>query len=159
MSRRIDDYEYYDRPLNRRTSARHYYYHDSRHTGGVTSAAVAALVAVVVVLILQVWNPLSSQTASTRTAVAEKEPLISRAPTNTRYVTADDLNLREDPSNWAVVSYILPRGTEVTLLGEAHRDLNDNVWIRVSVETLEGRQSGWVHERYVSGAKQDILQY
>jgi len=159
MSRRIDDYEYYDRPFNHRASARHYYYYNSRHTGRGASAAVAALVAVVVVLILQVWNPLSSQTGSAGTAVAEREPLISRAPTNTMYVTADDLNLREDPSNWSVVSYILPRGTEVTLLGEAHRDLNNNVWLRVSVETLEGKQSGWVHERYVSGAKQDFLQY
>jgi len=159
MSRRIDDYEYYDRPFNHRASARHYYYHNSRHIGGGASAAVAALVAVVVVLILQVWTPLSSQTASTRTAVAEMEPPISRDPTNTRLVTADDLNLREDPSNWSEASYILPKGTEVTLLGEAHRDLNNNVWLRVSVQTPEGRQSGWVHERYIAGAKKDILQY
>src|SRR5262245_31229647 len=89
MSRRIDDYEYYDRPFNHRAAARHYYYHNSRHIGGGASAAVAALVAVVVVLILQVWTPLSSQTASTRTAEAEMEPPISRVPTNTRFVTAD----------------------------------------------------------------------
>lgn len=164
MWRSNDDYGYDDRSFNRRAPARHSYHgsarhHGSRHIGGWASVVIAAIVAVVVFLILQGLNSLSSQPASAKLSVVAKEPPISREPTNTRYVTADDLNLRKDPSNWSVVSYILPRGTKVTLLGEAHRDLNNTVWLRVSVETLEGRQSGWVHEQYVSGAKRDILQY
>src|SRR5262249_59004289 len=85
-----------------------------------------------------------------RLRVTPKKPPIARDPTNARYVTVDELNLREGPSNRFAVSYILPRGTWVILLGEAHRDLDGNVWLRVIVETLEGRQTGWVDERYVS---------
>lgn len=119
-------------------------YYISRSSGG------AALAVVAILLILLAWIVLSSQTTGSRLSVIPKEPPIARDPTNARYVTVDELNLREGPSNRFAVSYILPRGTWVILLGEAHRDLDGNVWLRVIVETLEGRQTGWVDERYVS---------
>jgi uncharacterized protein YgiM (DUF1202 family) len=125
-------------------------YYESAGYNGRSSGGVAALAAVAVLLILLVWGVLPSQTASSRMAAVPMEPPMGRNLTDTRYVTADALNLREGPGDMFVVSYILPRGTEVTLFGEEHRDLNGNVWLRVSVETLEGRQSGWVHGRYVS---------
>ena len=125
-------------------------HYDTAGYNGSRPGGVLALAAVVVLLILLIWNLLPSRTASSRVAVAPMEQPTAQYLTNTRFVTVDELNLREGPGGRFVASYILPRGTEVTLLGEAYRDLNGNIWLRVSVETLEGRQVGWVHGQYVS---------
>jgi hypothetical protein len=69
--------------------------------------------------------------------------------TEVRYVTADNLNMREQPGYNAQASYILPRGTNVALLGESHQELNGDVWLKVRVETFEGPYVGWVSQRYV----------
>jgi Bacterial SH3 domain len=75
----------------------------------------------------------------------------SRMPpiTEIRRVAADGLNLREQPGNNAQASYILPRGTQVVLLGESHEETDGDVWLRVRVETFEGMRVGWVSQRYV----------
>jgi hypothetical protein len=69
--------------------------------------------------------------------------------TETRYVTVDNLNMREKPGIDAPTSYSLPRGTRVALLGESHRGLDGGVWLKVKVETLEGMHVGWVSQQYV----------
>jgi hypothetical protein len=57
--------------------------------------------------------------------------------------------MREQPGFYAQSSYILPRGTEVALLGESHQELDGNVWLKVRVETFEGPYVGWVNQEYV----------
>jgi Bacterial SH3 domain len=69
--------------------------------------------------------------------------------TEVRYVTADNLNLREQPGIYAQAGYILPRGTEVALLGESHQEPDGDVWLKVRVETFEGPYVGWVNQQYV----------
>lgn len=145
MPRIIDD-GYYDTPFNRRASTRHGY----RNSAGGKNFIIGVLAAVVVYLTLQIWNPLSSQTASPKLEAVSKEPPIARDLTNTKHVTVDGTNLYESPSNRSTFRHILPRGVGVIFLGEAHRDLDGNVWLRVIVETREGRQTGWVQEQYIS---------
>lgn len=72
-----------------------------------------------------------------------------RLMTDIRHVTVDSLNLREQPSNDGQVSYILPRGTSVAILGQSHRALDGGVWLKVNVESLEGIRVGWVSQQYI----------
>lgn len=66
------------------------------------------------------------------------------------YVVANELNMREAPGNYSPATYILPRGTRVTLLGETYRETDGDVWVQVRIETNEGLQIGWVNRRYIS---------
>ncbi|HKX28704.1 MAG TPA: SH3 domain-containing protein [Blastocatellia bacterium] len=65
-------------------------------------------------------------------------------------VEAARLNLREKPSDYAAVNYVLLQGTRLESLGETHQDLSGGVWIRVRVDTMDGKLTGWVDQRYVS---------
>lgn len=125
---------YYDQPE----------YYSNRHGG---SLAILAVVAALLILLL--WNTLPSRTDSSRSATGPMESSVSRDLTSIRQVSAYELNLRRGPDDRSEVSYILPRGTKVTLLGETHTDPTGNVWLRVIVETRQGKQIGWVDERYV----------
>lgn len=66
------------------------------------------------------------------------------------YVTADNLYMRRGPGNNSPATYVLPRGTRVTLLGETYREPDGDVWSQVRIETNEGVQIGWVNRRYIS---------
>lgn len=69
--------------------------------------------------------------------------------TEIRYVTADNLNLREQPSERARASYLLPRGTKVALLGDSHRESDGDVWLKVKAESFVGMQVGWVRQLWL----------
>lgn len=73
-----------------------------------------------------------------------------RLSSDLRYVVADSLNMREGPDNYSYVTYVLPRGTRVNLLGETHQEIDGDVWVRVSVNTLDGIREGWVSRQYLS---------
>ncbi|HKQ78459.1 MAG TPA: SH3 domain-containing protein [Blastocatellia bacterium] len=140
--------EYDNKQFNSRASMRRDY--SSRFSDAVVLAAMAVLI------IFLAWIVLPLRTASHRPETVPKEPPITRDTTSAKHVTLGRLYLRENPSNSSAVSQILSRGMEVILLGEAHIDLDGNVWLRVIVETRDGRQIGWAPEHSISNAKRDI---
>ncbi len=79
-------------------------------------------------------------------------PPVRRASTNpapeTRYITANNLNLRDQASKVARPSYSLPKGTKVILLGNTEQDFDGEVWFQVRVATLDGTRIGWINQRY-----------
>jgi hypothetical protein len=131
-------------------------YHGSSNSG-------YALLAIVILLVLFFWgdlgwlranfdsrlrgNPNSSVMPNSRVIPVEGSTI--NPITSVRYVIADNLNMREQPGFYAQASYILPRGTEVALLGESHQERDGNVWLKVRVETFEGPYLGWVNQQYV----------
>ena len=116
-----------------------------------------ALLAIVILLVLFFWADLgwlrsnldSRLRSNTNSRVMPVERPIINSITEIRYVTVDNLNMREQPANNAQASYILPRGTKVEFLGESHHELNGAVWLKVRVETFEGPYVGWVNQQYV----------
>jgi Bacterial SH3 domain len=116
-----------------------------------------ALLAIVILLVLFFWADLgwlrsnldSRLRGNPNSRVMPVERPIINSITEIRYVTADNLNMREQPANNAQASYILPRGTKVELLGESHQELNGAVWHKVRVQTFEGTSVGWVNQQYV----------
>jgi uncharacterized protein YgiM (DUF1202 family) len=122
-------------------------YNGPRFNGGFV------ILVIVIVLILLFWVdlPRLRLRSNLNTAfIPALENTVTRPITDNRYVVADNLNLREEPINDARVNYILPRGTKVTLLGDSYQAINGGVWLKVSVETFEGTQVGWVSQRYVT---------
>ena len=127
-------------------------YNSPRYNGGF------ALLAIVILVILLFSVDLSRLRSNLNTVlIPAVENTVTRPVTDTvprpnpanRYVTADNLNMRVEPIDEARVNYILPRGTKVTLLGESHQTIDGDVWLKVSVETFEGTQVGWVRQRYI----------
>ena len=116
-----------------------------------------ALLAVVILFVLFFWADLdwlratlgSWPRGNTNSRVMPVEGPIINPIIDTRYVIADNLNMREQPSSGAQVGYILPRGTEVALLGESHQEFDGDVWLKARVETFEGPYVGWVNQQYV----------
>jgi Bacterial SH3 domain len=118
-----------------------------------------ALLAIGLLVILLFWvgMPRLSNNLNTVIIPAVRDSVIrpipdtvTRSITDNRYVVSASLNMREAPINDARVSYILPNGATVTLLGESHQGTDGDVWLKVSVETSEGRQVGWVRQRYLT---------
>lgn len=64
-------------------------------------------------------------------------------------VASDSLYLREGPGTQYKADYILPRGWQVSILGESRRDDYGEVWVKVRVETAQGAQEGWVNQKYL----------
>jgi uncharacterized protein YgiM (DUF1202 family) len=116
-----------------------------------------ALLAIVILLVLFFWTDLPRLRSNLgfwlrdnpNSMTIPVQGSIIRRITEIRYVTADNLNMREKPGNDAQVSYILPRGTKVAFLGESHQGLDGNVWLKVEIETFEGKHVGWVSQQYV----------
>jgi Bacterial SH3 domain len=116
-----------------------------------------ALLAIVILFVLFFWADLgwlranlgSRLRGNPNSRVMPVEGPIINPITEIRYVTADNLNMREQPGSDAQVGYILPRGTNVALLGESHQELDGDVWLKVRVETFEGPYVGWVNQQYV----------
>ncbi|MGH9845675.1 MAG: SH3 domain-containing protein [Blastocatellia bacterium] len=134
--------------------------YDPVYTGSRSSGGMIALLILLFLVVLSLWNEDSWLRSRLRTAPVQVEtPILApSAPnvsietppvTSVGYVRADSLNMRVRPSDYAGVSFILPRGTRVTMLGEAHQELDGDVWVRVNVDTREGIQSGWVQRRYL----------
>jgi len=115
------------------------------------------LLAIVILLVLFFWADLgglranlgSMLSGNPNSRVMPVEGPIINPITGIRYVTADNLNMREQPGGGAQVGYILPRGTNVALLGESYQEFDGDVWLKVRVETFEGPYVGWVNQRYV----------
>lgn len=130
------------------------------YSGSRSSGGMIALLILLFLVVLSLWSEDSWLRSRLRSAPVQVEtPILAPAAPNVSietppvrsvgYVQADTLNMRVRPSNNAGVSFILPRGTRATLLGEAHQELDGDVWVRVSVDTREGIQSGWVQRRYL----------
>ena len=89
-----------------------------------------ALLAIVILFVLFFWADLgglranlgSRLSGNPNSRVMPVEGPIINPITGIRYVTADNLNMREQPGSDAQVGYILPRGTNVALLGESTRN-------------------------------------
>ena len=132
-------------------------YHSPRSNGSY------ALLAIVILFVLFFWADLGGLRANLdswlrgnpnsrvmpHSRVMPVEGSIINPITEIRYVTADNLNMREQPGSDAQAGYILPRGTKVALLGESHQELNGDIWLKVRVETFEGPYVGWVNQQYV----------
>ena len=126
-------------------------YHGHRSNGSL------ALLAIVILFVLFFWVDLGGMRANLgswlrgnpNSRVMPVEGPIINPIIDTRYVIADNLNMREQPGSDAQVGYILPRGTKVALLGESHQEFDGDLWLKVRVETFEGPYVGWVNQRYV----------
>jgi hypothetical protein len=128
-------------------------YNHPRFKGGFALLAVGLLV------IVLFWVDLPRLMSNLNTVIipAVQDSVIRPIPdtvtrpiTDNRYVVSSSLNMREKPINDARVSFILPTGTKVTLLGESYQGIDGDVWLKVSVETSEGTQVGWVRQRYIA---------
>jgi len=116
-----------------------------------------AVLAIVILFVLFFWADLgglranlgSRLSGNPNSRVMPVEGPIINPITGIRYVTADNLNMREQPGSGAQVGYILPRGTNVALLGESYQEFDGDVWLKVRVETFEGPYVGWVNQQYV----------
>jgi Bacterial SH3 domain len=73
----------------------------------------------------------------------------SKTVTGYKYVVADRLNVREEPTEYAKVICILSEGSRVKLLGETHLENDGGSWLKVNAETSTGGHIGWVDQRYV----------
>ncbi|HKQ76977.1 MAG TPA: SH3 domain-containing protein [Blastocatellia bacterium] len=65
------------------------------------------------------------------------------------WVASDSLYLREGPGTNYFATYLLPRNWGVSLTGDYQPDDRGEVWVRVTVETEQGRQDGWVSRRFL----------
>jgi uncharacterized protein YgiM (DUF1202 family) len=131
----------------------------SRFGGGSVAAAVILLL---LILYLSGYLPWFTGASTTiRTPVTTPiAPGIVRPPVTgggvlvpsgvVGYVIADNLNMRSGPGNYSPATYILPRGTRVTLLGETYQEADGDLWVQVRIEANEGPQIGWVNRRYIS---------
>lgn len=80
-------------------------------------------------------------------APASTTPIIFTVAAGPSRVRTQDVNLRERPGATAPQITILPRGTEVEVLGEAQR-VEESTWVRVRAQGREG----WMNQRYVTPA-------
>src|SRR6185503_8547715 len=79
-----------------------------------------ALLVIVILLLMLFWGDLPWLRRNLNAVlIPPVQGSITRPLTDIRYVTADNLNLREEPSPAARASYLLRRGTKVALLGES----------------------------------------
>ncbi|MEO6725938.1 MAG: SH3 domain-containing protein [Blastocatellia bacterium] len=125
----------------------------SRGSGGSGGGAAALVVVVLILLYMSGYMPGFNNTSAAygqRGYVAPATAGITIPAGNISYVSADRLNMREAPGSYSMITYILPRGTRVTLLGDSYRDPNGEVWVQVRIDTYEGLQTGWVNRQYVS---------
>lgn len=132
----------------------------SRLGGGGIAAAIILLL---LILYLSGYLPwFTGSTTAFRPGTISTTPVqpgvITTAPTREvfvpsgalSYVVADNLYMRQGPGNSSPATYILPRGTQVTLIGETYREPDGDVWSQVRINTNEGVQIGWVNRRYIS---------
>ena len=129
-------------------------YNEGGDYEGRGAGGSAALLVVVILVILYIsgylpWFTSASTTYDQRGYVTPASPVVTIPAGNIGYVTAERLNFREAPGEYALVTYILPRGTKVTMLGDSYR-ANGELWVKVQIETYEGIQTGWVNRQYVS---------
>jgi SH3 domain-containing protein len=132
------------------------HYNSTDYPGSRSNSSYALLV-IVILFVLFFWADLGGLRANLgswlrgnpNSRVMPVEGPIINPITGIRYVTADNLNMREQPGSGAQVGYILPRGTNVALLGESYQEFDGDVWLKVRVETFEGPYVGWVNQQYV----------
>lgn len=132
-------------------------YYDSPESSGIGFAGGIALMFLFVILLMVVlsnerWSQPSIRTqfAPAPVVTASYSEPVTTPATGIGTVVADELKLRVKPNNYSRVTYILPRGTQVMLLGEEHYEFDGDTWLRVSVDTVEGRQEGWVSRQFVA---------
>lgn len=123
-------------------------YNSARYSG-LGSSGSTALLAIIILLILFFWADMPWLRDRINTTIQNVENSRVKSSTEIRHVAADNLNMREQPGIEFQATYILPRGTQVQLLGESQYSFDGDVWLRVRVETLEGPRDGWVSQRYI----------
>jgi len=64
-------------------------------------------------------------------------------------VVASSLYLREGPGTNYVATYLLPENWGVSLMGDYQTDDRGEIWARITVETGEGPQEGWVSRKFL----------
>jgi hypothetical protein len=70
-------------------------------------------------------------------------------PPETARVSVSTLVLREGPGLQFKPRYILPLNWGVSMLREEHKSPDGEWWVKVSVDTQEGPQEGWVSRKYL----------
>src|SRR5262245_35269083 len=80
--------------------------------------------------------------------LASENHLQSRVLNRARII-ADSLYLREGPGTNYVATYLLPGNWGVSLMGDYQTDDRGELWARVTVETGEGPQEGWVSRKFL----------
>lgn len=126
-------------------------FNNSRYSGGFF------LLLVIVMLLLFFWSDLPRLrnnidhwlTGDPPTTILPVRDSVTGNNTEIRYVTADNLNLREQPSELARASDLLPRGTKVALLGDSYQESDGDVWLKVKAESPFGMQVGWVRRLWL----------
>jgi hypothetical protein len=64
-------------------------------------------------------------------------------------VAANSLYMREGPGTRYAATYLLPENWGVSLMGDYQTDDRGEVWARVTVETEQGPQEGWVSRKFL----------
>ncbi len=117
--------------------------------GNRFNGGLVVFIAIILLLLLLYGTDLSWFRLNRTAAVTPVEVSLTNPATSVRYVIPDSLNLRVEPNNYAPVSYVLPRGTRVVLLGDSHLERDGDPWVKVSVQTFEGPVVGWVNQQYI----------
>jgi len=125
-------------------------YNEGDYGEGRSGGGSAALLVVVILVILYLSGYLPWFTTASTGYVAPVSPGITIPTGNIGYVSAERLNMRDAPGSYAPVTYILPRNTRVTLLGESYQEPNGEIWAKVQIDTYEGLQIGWVNRKFIS---------
>ncbi len=140
----------YDNDSQANNNAARYDNYRSRGSDGSGFNGGLALLAGVILVVLLYSVDLSRLRGDLNAAIRPAAgDITTRGYADRRYVDADNLNMREQPTSGARVKFVLPRGTNVTLLGDSQQNNNGDVWVKVSVETYEGIQDGWVILNYL----------
>ncbi len=108
------------------------------------------LLAVVFLLLLLFWSRNPGVFRNVDATVSPLNSVVLEPVADVKYVVADNLNMRQRPREDSQISYVLPRGTEVSLLGERSEEIDGDVWVRVRVTTIEGPKFGWVHRNFIA---------
>ncbi|MFN0119805.1 MAG: SH3 domain-containing protein, partial [Blastocatellia bacterium] len=115
---------------------------------GFDRGSAAILIIIAIILLFgtdRLWRAVNLNSMT----IPPAQGLMSRPAPEIRYVSAGNLNLREEPGNSARASHLLPRGTPVTLLSESRQDSDGDIWLRVSVDSADGPLTGWVDQTWL----------
>lgn len=89
--------------------------------------------------------------------VASKEETVQEGEEgNIVYISASKLNVRQEPIKDAPIVESLMKGAGVEVVEEKTNE-NDEVWYKISLDTVEGEKYGWVISTYTVSDRVELL--